>query len=67
MRNHLKLSIRTSDEASAEKLSEQTIDLLQHLNFCQRRNSDLQQIVIKSEVRSNHVYDFDEGHSDGDQ
>ena len=41
--------------------------LLQHLNFCRRRNSDLEQTVIEPEVRGNHSYDYGEGHSDGDQ
>ena len=39
--------------------------LLQHLNFCRRQNSDLQQTVIETEIRNNHSYD--EGHNDGDQ
>ena len=39
-------------------------ELLQHLNFCRRRNKDLQHTVIKTEVQNNHTYD--EGHNDGD-
>ena len=41
--------------------------LLQHLNFCGRLNSDLQQTFIEAEVRSNHSYDYEEGHSGVDQ
>ena len=39
---------------------------LQHLNFCRHRNGDLQKTVIKPEVRSNHSFDYEERHSDGD-
>ena len=39
--------------------------LLQHLNFCRRGNSDLQQTVFKPEVWNNHGYD--EGYNDGGQ
>ena len=39
--------------------------LLQHLNFRRNQKSDLQQTVIKVEVRNNLNYDYDEGHNDG--
>ena len=39
-------------------------ELLQHVNFCRRRNKHLQQTVIKTEVQNNHSYD--EGHNYGD-
>ena len=41
--------------------------LLQHLNFCRRQNSDLQQTVIEPEVRSSRSYDYNKGHSDENQ
>ena len=41
--------------------------LLQHLNYCRRQNSDLQQTVTKPEVQSDHSYDYCEGYSDGYQ
>ena len=36
-------------------------ELLQHLNFCRRRNKDLQHTVIKTEVQNNHSYDEEHG------
>ena len=50
-----------SDAAFAEESLEQ----IQHLNFCWRWNSGLQQTANESEVQSNQIYD--ESHHDGDQ
>ena len=40
-------------------------ELLQYVNFCQPRKSNVQQTVIEPEVRNNHNYD--KGHNDVDQ
>ena len=40
-------------------------ELLQYVNFCQSRKSNVQQTVIEPEVPNNHSYD--KGHNDVDQ